>query len=94
MCPGGAGEYMEKLKRYVPLTSGTLRTALDMGCGVASFGGYLQAENVLITSFAPIDSHKSQIQFALERGIPSFVSMLGTQRRPFAAFSFDFVHCS
>lgn len=45
-------------------------------------------------SFAPRDSHKSQIQFALERGIPAFVAMLGTRRLPFPAFSFDLVHCS
>jgi SAM-dependent methyltransferase len=45
-------------------------------------------------SFAPRDSHKSQIQFALERGIPAFVAMLGTRRLPFPAFGFDLVHCS
>lgn len=45
-------------------------------------------------SFAPRDSHKSQIQFALERGVPAFVAMLGTRRLPYPAFSFDLVHCS
>lgn len=52
------------------------------------------AEDILTLSFAPRDSHKAQIQFALERGIPAFVAMLGTRRLPFPAFSFDFVHCS
>lgn len=52
------------------------------------------SENILTLSFAPRDSHKAQIQFALERGIPAFVAMLGTRRLPFPAFSFDFVHCS
>jgi hypothetical protein len=52
------------------------------------------AEDILTMSFAPRDSHKSQIQFALERGIPAFVAMLGTRRLPFPAFSFDLVHCS
>lgn len=61
---------------------------------VASFGGYLLAEDILTMSFAPRDSHKSQIQFALERGVPAFVAMLGTRRLPFPAFSFDLVHCS
>ena len=61
---------------------------------VASFGGYLLAEDILTVSFAPRDSHKSQIQFALERGIPAFVAMLGTRRLPFPGFSFDLVHCS
>ncbi|XP_030524647.1 probable pectin methyltransferase QUA3 isoform X1 [Rhodamnia argentea] len=94
MFPDGAGHYLEKLKKYVPLTGGVLRTALDMGCGVASFGGALLAEGILTMSFAPRDSHKAQIQFALERGIPAFVAMLGTRRLPFPSFSFDLVHCS
>jgi putative homogalacturonan methyltransferase len=51
-------------------------------------------ENIITMSFAPRDSHKSQIQFALERGIPAFVAMLGTRRLPFSGRSFDLVHCS
>ncbi|XP_057499797.1 probable pectin methyltransferase QUA3 [Actinidia eriantha] len=94
MFPDGAIQYIEKLKQYIPIAGGVLRTALDMGCGVASFGGYLLTEDILTLSFAPRDSHKSQIQFALERGIPAFVAMLGTRRLAFPAFSFDLVHCS
>ncbi|KAL7592752.1 hypothetical protein Lser_V15G31651 [Lactuca serriola] len=94
MFPDGAVKYIEQLEHYIPISGGTLRTVLDMGCGVASFGGYLLAEDLLTVSFAPRDSHKSQIQFALERGIPAFVLMLGTRRLPFPAFSFDLIHCS
>ncbi|KAL8172475.1 LOW QUALITY PROTEIN: hypothetical protein V2J09_024279 [Rumex salicifolius] len=94
MFPDGAVQYIEKLGQYIPISGGVLRTALDMGCGVASFGGYLLSENITTLSFAPRDSHKAQIQFALERGIPAFVAMLGTRRLPFPAFSFDLVHCS
>jgi SAM-dependent methyltransferase len=94
MFPDGAVQYIQKLKQYIPIAGGVLRTALDMGCGVASFGGYLLAEEMLALSFAPRDSHKSQIQFALERGVPTFVAMLGTRRLPFPAFAFDLVHCS
>ncbi|KAJ6807411.1 putative methyltransferase PMT13 [Iris pallida] len=94
MFPDGAVKYIEKLKQFIPIDEGVLRTALDMGCGVASFGGYLLNENITTLSFAPRDSHKAQIQFALERGIPAFVAMLGTRRLPFPAYSFDFVHCS
>ncbi|PNT61686.1 hypothetical protein BRADI_5g18760v3 [Brachypodium distachyon] len=94
MFPDGAERYIEKLTQYVPLKSGLLRTGLDMGCGVASFGGFLLKENIITLSFAPRDSHKSQIQFALERGIPAFLLMMGTRRLPFPAQSFDFVHCS
>ncbi|KAL5727620.1 putative pectin methyltransferase qua3 [Ranunculus cassubicifolius] len=94
MFPEGAISYIEKLGQYIPINGGVLRTALDMGCGVASFGGYLLKEDILTLSFAPRDSHKSQIQFALERGIPAFVAMLGTRRLPFPAYAFDIMHCS
>ncbi|PIA49549.1 hypothetical protein AQUCO_01300384v1 [Aquilegia coerulea] len=94
MFPDGAVSYLEKLGQYIPINGGVLRTALDMGCGVASFGGYMLKEDILTLSFAPRDSHKSQIQFALERGIPAFVAMLGTRRLPFPAYAFDIVHCS
>ncbi|KAL0339398.1 UNVERIFIED_CONTAM: putative methyltransferase PMT13 [Sesamum angustifolium] len=88
MFPDGAVQYIEKLKQFIPIASGALRTALDMGCGVASFGGYMLAQGILTLSFAPRDSHKAQIQFALERGVPAFVAMLGTRRLPFPGFSF------
>ncbi|CAD5195251.1 unnamed protein product [Musa acuminata subsp. malaccensis] len=94
MFPDGAINYIEMLGQFIPLNKGLVRTALDMGCGVASFGGFLLKEDIMTLSFAPRDSHKSQIQFALERGIPAFVAMLGTRRLPFPASSFDLVHCS
>lgn len=72
---------------------GKIRTALDLGCGVASFGAYL-LPNILAMSLAPNDVHDSQIQFALERGIPSTLGVLGTMRLPFPSRSFDFAHCS
>ncbi|KAE8693814.1 putative methyltransferase PMT13 [Hibiscus syriacus] len=94
MFPDGAAPYIEKLGQYIPINGGTLRTALDMGCEVASFGGSLLSEGILTLSFAPRDSHKARIQFALERGIPAFVLMLGTRRLPFPTFAFDLIHCS
>lgn len=94
MFTDGAQQYIEKLEKYIPLSDGSVRTALDIGCGVASFGGYLLKKDVLTLSFAPRDSHKAQIQFALERGIPAFVAMLGTHRLPFPAFAYDLAHCS
>lgn len=34
MFPDGAIQYIKKLKQYIPIGGGVLRTALDMGCGV------------------------------------------------------------
>ena len=67
---------------------------LDVGCGVASFGGYLFDRDVLTMSFAPKDEHEAQVQFALERGIPAISAVMGTKRLPFPSGVFDAVHCA
>lgn len=96
----GADKYIEGLGKMLGSEEGDLslggkiRTALDIGCGVASFGGYLLAQNVLTMSVAPNDVHQNQIQFALERGIPAWLGVLGTQRLPFPSKSFELAHCS
>ncbi|KAK6940653.1 putative S-adenosyl-L-methionine-dependent methyltransferase [Dillenia turbinata] len=73
---------------------GNIRTVLDVGCGVASFGGYLLSSDVIAISLAPNDVHQNQIQFALERGIPAYLGVLGTKRLPYPSRSFDLAHCS
>lgn len=45
-------------------------------------------------SLAPKDEHEAQIQFALERGIPAFSSVMGTQRLVFPSNVYDVVHCA
>lgn len=70
------------------------RVVLDVGCGVASFGGYLFEKDVVTMSFAPKDEHEAQVQFALERGIPAISAVMGTQRLPFPSRVFDLVHCA
>lgn len=67
---------------------------LDVGCGVASFGGYLFDKDVLAMSFAPKDEHEAQVQFALERGIPAISAVMGTKRLPFPSAVFDAIHCA
>ncbi|XP_050150991.1 probable methyltransferase PMT1 [Malus sylvestris] len=73
---------------------GRLRTVLDVGCGVASFGGYLLSSDIIAMSLAPNDVHQNQIQFALERGIPAYLGVLGTKRLPYPSRSFELAHCS
>lgn len=70
------------------------RVILDVGCGVASLGGYLFERDVLAMSFAPKDEHEAQVQFALERGIPAISAVMGTKRLPFPSKVFDIVHCA
>lgn len=45
-------------------------------------------------SFAPKDEHEAQIQFALERGIPATLCVIGTQRLTFPDNAFDLLHCA
>lgn len=61
---------------------GKIRTVLDVGCGVASFGGHLLSSDIITMSIAPNDIHENQIQFFMERGIPAYIGVLGTTRPP------------
>lgn len=71
-----------------------IRVILDVGCGVASFGGYLLDRDVITMSLAPKDEHEAQIQFALERGIPAILSVIGTQKLTFPDDAYDLIHCA
>ncbi|KAL3497979.1 hypothetical protein ACH5RR_040711 [Cinchona calisaya] len=95
MFPNGVGKYVDLMQDLIPaMTDGTIRTALDMGCGVASWGGDLLDRNILTVSLAPRDNHEAQVQFALERGIPAILGIISTQRLTFPSNSFDMAHCS
>ena len=45
-------------------------------------------------SFAPRDTHEAQVQFALERGVPAIIGIMGSIRLPYPARAFDLAHCS
>ncbi|XP_074308119.1 putative methyltransferase PMT27 [Silene latifolia] len=92
----GALHYIEFIEKMVPgIKWGKhTRVVLDVGCGVASFGGYLFEKDVLTMSFAPKDEHEAQVQFALERGIPAISAVMGSKRLPFPSGVFDIVHCA
>jgi len=61
---------------------------------VASWGAYLLSRNILTVSFAPRDTHVSQVQFALERGVPALIGIIASIRLPYPSRSFDMAHCS
>ncbi|XP_020592964.1 probable methyltransferase PMT18 [Phalaenopsis equestris] len=94
MFPRGADAYIDDINELIPLTDGSVRTALDTGCGVASWGAYLLKRNILAMSFAPRDTHEAQVQFALERGVPAMIGVMASMRIPYPARSFDMAHCS
>ncbi|XP_006653085.1 probable methyltransferase PMT26 [Oryza brachyantha] len=86
-------DFIQEAKKDIAWGKRT-RVVLDVGCGVASFGGYLFDRDVLTMSFAPKDEHEAQVQFALERGIPAISAVMGTKRLPFPSRVFDVVHCA
>ncbi|KAJ0940440.1 putative S-adenosyl-L-methionine-dependent methyltransferase [Helianthus annuus] len=92
--PHGADAYIDQLASVIPINNGMVRTALDTGCGVASWGAYLFKKNVTVMSFAPRDSHEAQVQFSLERGVPAIIGVLGTIKLPYPSRAFDMAHCS
>ncbi|XP_027347132.1 probable methyltransferase PMT20 [Abrus precatorius] len=95
MFPNGVGKYVDLMQDLIPeMKDGTIRTAIDTGCGVASWGGDLLDRGILTLSLAPRDNHQAQVQFALERGIPAILGVISTQRLPFPSNSFDMAHCS
>ncbi|TKY64744.1 methyltransferase PMT19 [Spatholobus suberectus] len=95
--PEGVKAYVDALNRLLPVpleSSGDIRTVLDVGCGVASFGAFLVDYDILTMSIAPSDEHEAQVQFALERGLPAMLGVLSTHRLTFPSRSFDLAHCS
>ncbi|KAJ6338110.1 hypothetical protein OIU76_007731 [Salix suchowensis] len=107
MFPRGADAYIDDIGKLINLKDGSIRTAIDTGCGeieltnrrevrvpVASWGAFLLSRNILTVSFAPRDTHVSQVQFALERGVPALIGILASIRLPYPSRSFDMAHCS
>ncbi|EEF50466.1 ATP binding protein, putative [Ricinus communis] len=94
MFPRGADAYIDDIGKLINLKDGSIRTAIDTGCGVASFGAYLLSRNILTMSFAPRDTHEAQVQFALERGVPALIGVFASMRQPYPSRAFDMAHCS
>ncbi|PKI39525.1 hypothetical protein CRG98_039995, partial [Punica granatum] len=101
--PGGGTQFKHGVTKYIELIEKALpevkwgkhvRVVLDIGCGVASFGGALLDRDVITMSFAPKDEHEAQIQFALERGIPATLAVIGTTKLTFPDNAFDMLHCA
>ncbi|KAG6773891.1 hypothetical protein POTOM_021232 [Populus tomentosa] len=101
--PGGGTQFIHGALHYIDFVQQAVpkikwgkhtRVILDVGCGVASFGGYIFERDVLTMSFAPKDEHEAQVQFALERGIPAISAVMGSQRLPFPSRVFDLIHCA
>ncbi|CAF2110973.1 hypothetical protein Bca4012_094913 [Brassica carinata] len=101
--PGGGTQFIHGALHYIDFLQQSVksiawgkstRVVLDVGCGVASFGGFLFERDVIAMSLAPKDEHEAQVQFALERKIPAISAVMGTKRLPFPSRVFDLIHCA
>ncbi|ESQ45410.1 hypothetical protein EUTSA_v10010109mg [Eutrema salsugineum] len=101
--PGGGTQFIHGALHYIDFLQQSLkniawgkrtRVVLDVGCGVASFGGFLFERDVIAMSLAPKDEHEAQVQFALERKIPAISAVMGSKRLPFPSRVFDLIHCA
>ncbi|GER49142.1 S-adenosyl-L-methionine-dependentmethyltransferases superfamily protein [Striga asiatica] len=90
----GVNQYLDQISKMAPEIKFGQRTrvALDVGSGIASFGGYLMDRNVTTLSIDSKDVSNNQIQIALERGVPAMLGAFGKLRLPYPSQAFDLVH--
>jgi len=63
MFPDGVSAYIDLMENLIPgMKDGTVRTAIDTGCGVASWGGDLLDRGILTVSLAPRDNHEARFR--------------------------------
>ncbi|MCD9643250.1 hypothetical protein HAX54_030548 [Datura stramonium] len=71
-----------------------VRTVLDIGCGFGSFSAHLLSLNLMALCVAAYGSSGSQVQLALERGLPAVIGNFISKQLPFPSLSYDMVHCA
>jgi SAM-dependent methyltransferase len=67
---------------------------LDIGCGFGSFGAHLVSLKLMPICIAEYEATGSQVQLALERGLPAMIGNFFSKQLPYPALSFDMVHCA
>ncbi|KAL6008143.1 hypothetical protein ACLOJK_033649 [Asimina triloba] len=71
-----------------------VRNVLDIGCGFGSFGAHLFSLNLMTICIAAYEIFGSQVQIALERGLPAMIGNFISRQLPYPSLSFDMVHCA
>uniref|UniRef100_A0A0C9RVR4 Methyltransferase n=1 Tax=Wollemia nobilis TaxID=56998 RepID=A0A0C9RVR4_9CONI len=71
-----------------------VHTVLDIGCGFGSFGAHLFSKQLLTMCIASYEVYGSQVQLALERGLPAMLGSFVSRQLPYPSLSFDMVHCA
>ncbi|XP_071722535.1 probable methyltransferase PMT4 isoform X2 [Rutidosis leptorrhynchoides] len=71
-----------------------VHNVLDIGCGFGSFGAHLLSQKVMAICIAEYEVTGSQVQLALERGLPAMIGNFISRQLPYPTLSFDMVHCA
>lgn len=71
-----------------------MHTVLDIGCGFGSFGAHLVSLKLMAVCIAAYEATGSQVQLALERGLPAMIGNFISRQLPYPSLSFDMVHCA
>lgn len=71
-----------------------VQSVLDVGCGFGSFGAHLVSLKLMVVCVAVYEATGSQVQLALERGLPAMIGNFISRQLPYPALSFDMVHCA
>ncbi|KAG6601470.1 putative methyltransferase PMT4, partial [Cucurbita argyrosperma subsp. sororia] len=96
----GVKEYSFQIAEMIGLGSDSeflqagVRSILDIGCGFGSFGAHLISVNVMAMCITTYEATGSQVQMALERGLPAMLGNFITKQLPYPSLSFDMVHCA
>lgn len=67
---------------------------LDIGCGFGIFGAHLVSLKLMPICIAAYEATGSQVQLALERGLPAMIGNFISRQLPYPPLSFDMVHCA
>lgn len=96
----GVKDYARQLAESIGLGSDSdflqagVQTVLDIGCGFGSFGAHLVSLKLMPVCIAAYEVTGSQVQLALERGLPAMLGNFSSRQLPYPSLSFDMVHCA
>ncbi|KAL1216629.1 putative methyltransferase PMT5 [Cardamine amara subsp. amara] len=91
----GVKDYARQIAEMIGLGSDTeFAQAGYIGCGFGSFGAHLVSLKLMPICIAEYEATGSQVQLALERGLPAMIGNFFSKQLPYPALSFDMVHCA
>ncbi|KAL6186769.1 hypothetical protein ACLB2K_042888 [Fragaria x ananassa] len=96
----GVKDYSRQIAEMLGLSSDSefpqagVHTVLDIGCGFGSFGAHLVSLKLMAICIAAYEATGSQVQLALERGLPAMIGNFFTRQLPYPSLSFEMLHCA